>query len=252
MKNDSIENKNEYKEFYTEESSVYQRKRYETLYGKIFKTLHHNILAEVLKPLKKNDLVLEVACGTGHTSILLAELECNLISCDLTPAMMQHAKQRVANMPVQPLFVEADAKILPFADNSIDWVVSTRFLHLFPYEIQVEVLTEMLRVLKPNGKIIVDFDNWSSRWLLALPFLMYNLVRYQRIAPYSFYNKISKTKEILSQLNASVDNVIGVGGVQLVLAGFFSKSLAVKLGHFHRKPPLRFLAEQFIVFAHKL
>ena len=154
-------------------------------------------------------------------------------------------------MPNKPLFVETNAKKLPFADNSVDWVISTRFLHLFPYNTQVEMLIEMLRVLKPNGKIIIDFDSWSSRWLLALPFLIYNLIRYQRLASYSFYNKISKTKEILTKLNAEVDDVIGVGGVHLVLPEIFSSSLGVNLGYFHRKPPLRFLAEQFVLIAHK-
>lgn len=240
------------KEFYKNEAPVYHKTRYDTLYGKVFQALHHELLHELLeKHTKRGALVLEVACGTGHTTELLCKSDRRLIACDLTRPMMEQARARTAAAVHLPVFVEANAKRLPFPDNHFDAIVSTRFLHLFRHSEQREILEEMLRVLKPGGLLLVDFDNWLSRWLYAIPYLIYNLIRYGRHAPYSIYNRVNLTTHMLSELGASVDDVFGVGGTHLVLAATFSPNIAIALGRLHRNAPLRGLAEQFLICGHK-
>ncbi len=242
-----------FKGFYAQEADVYHRRRYESRYGRIFRLLHHESIKGTLEPLDRDLSLLEVACGTGHTSALLVELGFKLVACDLTPEMLRQAMDRVKMVhEAHANFLESDVTSLPFADSSFDLIVSTRFLHLFRHEEQHRLLSEMLRILKPGGYILVDFDNWSSRWLMAVPYLIYNLVRYRRIAPYSIYNRINPTKRMFQELGVRIENISGVGGTHLILLMMVSQDLAVWFGRLHKANPLRILAEQFIVFGTKL
>lgn len=236
-----------FRDFYRSEAPVYHRRRYESTYGSLFRTLHHDTLATLLGPPEPGQRLLEVACGTGHTTEFLVEAGFDVTACDLTPDMMRQARARVHKAAAQPDFSVADALALPFADGVFDAVVSTRFLHLFPVEEQEAVLAEAVRVLKPGGRLVVDFDNWSSRWLLSVPYLLYNMVRYRRFAPYSIYNRIRPTCEVMEGLGLRVDRALGIGGTHLVALAWLSPDLAVRAGIRHRTPPLRTFAEQFMV-----
>ncbi len=241
---------NTYKDFYTNESDVYHSRRYGGLYGRLFQQLHHEILTEMLKKIS-TDKVLEVACGTGHTSTLLSNLGIKSIACDLTPAMMNKAKVRLAGNKIIPEFMEADAFNLPFEDNSFDVLISTRFLHLFHMDKQEELFSEFNRVLKPGGHLIIDFDNWSSRWIMAAPYLLYNLIKYKRIAPFSIYNKIAKTQSMLLRNGIKPIKTQGIGGTHLVIPSMISFNMGLKLGRTHKQLPLRIIAEQFAILGQK-
>lgn len=242
----------DYKIFYKKESVVYHARRYETKYGKLFKRLHHYYITKLLESIDKKFSLLEVACGTGHTSQLLANLGFDFIACDLTPQMMAQAREKIEKTENRRVdFIETNAMSLPFSDASFDLLVSTRFLHLFPLSKQKIILQEMIRVLKPGGKILVDFDNWSSRWIMMIPFAIYNIIRYKRLAPYSIYNRINQTSNLFQELGVTVNNIIGVGGTHLIFPVLFSENVAFKIGKKHRHNPLRILSEQFIVFGSK-
>jgi ubiquinone/menaquinone biosynthesis C-methylase UbiE len=240
-----------FKRFYEDESAQYHKRRYQTRYGKVFKTLHHEEIRRFLGHAPASASVLEIACGTGHVSELLAELGRDFVACDLTAAMLNRARERTAGKDGTVRYVLTDAYRLPFPDDSFDFVVSTRFLHLFPIEGQRAVLSESVRVLRPGGNLLVDFDNQVSRWLYALPYLVYNLVRYQRLAPYSIYNTARQAQAMISQLGISVSEVVGIGGTHLVIPALVSSEAAIGLGRLHRSLPLRWLAEQFMVFGTK-
>jgi ubiquinone/menaquinone biosynthesis C-methylase UbiE len=237
-----------YREFYRNESLRYHALRYETLYGRLFQSLHHNVLRKVLDSLVRQARVLEVACGTGHVTKLLVDMGFRPIACDLTHQMMHHARTRCQGLG---LFLETDAFHLPFENGTFDALISTRFLHLFPHEQQQLLIVEMLRVLKSGGLLIVDFDNFFSRWLLAIPFLIYNVIRYHRVAPESIYNRIKVTEKTMSKLGITETSCYGIGGTHLVVPCWFSRNLAFFLGLKHQHKPLRCLAEQFVICGRK-
>jgi ubiquinone/menaquinone biosynthesis C-methylase UbiE len=58
-----------------------------------------------------------------------------------------------------PLLAASYAQHLPFADHSFHTVVSLNFLHLFSVETQRQMVQEMKRVVKPGGRLILEFDN---------------------------------------------------------------------------------------------
>ena len=100
--------------------------------------------------------VLDVGCGTGVVALTAARTGARVRGLDLTPALLEHARENARVAGVEIDFVEGDAEALPYADASFDVVVS-QFGHMFAPRAEVS-LSEMLRVLKPGGTIA--FATW--------------------------------------------------------------------------------------------
>ncbi|HKP68558.1 MAG TPA: bifunctional demethylmenaquinone methyltransferase/2-methoxy-6-polyprenyl-1,4-benzoquinol methylase UbiE [Pyrinomonadaceae bacterium] len=98
-----------------------------------------------------NALVLDVACGTGDLSIELnQDAKATIVGSDFCRPMLEVAKEKAGD--VIP-FVEGDAMSLPFADNSFDALTIAFGLRNLPNF--SNGLTELSRVLKPGGQIVV-------------------------------------------------------------------------------------------------
>lgn len=93
--------------------------------------------------------VLDIAAGTGTSSEEWADAGISVVPCDFSTGMVAVGKARRPDLP----FVAGDATALPFADESFDAVTIS-----FGLRNVVEVdraLTEMLRVTKPGGRLVV-------------------------------------------------------------------------------------------------
>lgn len=235
--------KPDYQGFYDRIAHDYHQLRYGSRYGRLFRVLHQSVLKNLITDLPDGALILEVACGTGHTTELLRDRQLEFIACDLTPNMLQMLQARLG---ADLRLVRSDAMCLPFADASFDLVISTRFMHLFEPTSQQRLLIEMRRVLRPGGRLIVDFDHFTSRWLLAVPHLAYNLIRYRRLAPDTHYNRIAPTERMLSDCGFTEIDSIGIGGYHLIVPALYSPTLALRWGIRHQHLPWRWLAEQFV------
>lgn len=93
--------------------------------------------------------VLDVACGTGDMMVRLAEQGCTVTGVDISEEMLEVARLKAKGAR----FMVADAEHLPFEDNSFDTVTCAfgvrNFVHL------EKGLSEMMRVLKPGGKMVI-------------------------------------------------------------------------------------------------
>ena len=244
-----MEPEKNYKSFYTKEANTYHSSRYDTLYGRIFRALHQETIGALIDQARPEGRVLEVACGTGYTTAYLADMGLDVVATDLTPAMMQKARETCKNHKVE--FIETNALSLPFPENTFDFVISTRFMHLFPKETQLQLLSEISRVTSSGGYVLVDFDNRTSRLFLAIPHLVYNLVRYRRVAPDTHYNNVRSLEELFPRAGLTPQHIFGVAGYHLVAAGIISEKLAIRLGRAHRNGALRLFSEQLVVLARK-
>lgn len=93
--------------------------------------------------------VLDVACGTGNTTIPAAEAGARVTGLDLTPVMLAVARERAGDREIE--WVEGDAEDLPFPAERFDVVLST-FGCMFAPRHEV-VADEIARVLRPGGRI---------------------------------------------------------------------------------------------------
>ena len=95
---------------------------------------------------------LEVAVGTGLNLPHYPE-EVTLIGIDLSSEMLNIARQRAKELGREVELIVANAQALDFADGSFDTVVCTYSLCNVPDD--AKVISEMQRVLKPGGRLVL-------------------------------------------------------------------------------------------------
>lgn len=110
----------------------------------------------VFAQIRAGQRVLDVACGTGVVALAAARAGAHVTGVDLTPELLKRARENAAITGAEIDWREGDVEALPFPDASFDVVVS-QFGHMFAPRPDVAT-REMLRVLKPGGRIA--FSTW--------------------------------------------------------------------------------------------
>ena len=115
--------------------------------------------------LRDGDVVLDVACGPGNFTAALAAAVApsgHAIGLDYSAAML--ARARRDNRHPGASYLLGDAHHLPFPDGSLDAVNCYAALYLIPDPFAA--FEEMLRVLRPGGRLSVMTSLASGRWWL--------------------------------------------------------------------------------------
>ena len=105
--------------------------------------------------------ILDVGCGTGFLTVLLAELGYRVKGVDLSEGMQSFAKKKVAEGGWQDrvTFAIGDAENLDEKSDAYDLVINRHLLWTLPHP--YEAVTDWLRVTKPGGYVIVIDGDWS-------------------------------------------------------------------------------------------
>ena len=109
-----------------------------------------------LAGIERGRRVLDIACGSGATALLLArELECEVAGVDLGSRAIEHAVDAAAaaGLQARARFVVGDAEKLPFPDAGFDVALSECSLCTFPDKRRA--IGEMARVVRPGGTIAI-------------------------------------------------------------------------------------------------
>lgn len=112
--------------------------------------------------------VLDVGCGTGVVAVTAARQGATVRGLDLSPVLLADARRNADVGAVSIEFTEGDAEALPYADATFD-VVLSQFGHMFAPRPEV-VVREMLRVLKPGGRIA--FATWPPELFVGRMFAL--------------------------------------------------------------------------------
>lgn len=142
-----------------------------------------------LLELAPTERVLDVGCGTGTLTLMIANrltAQGSITGIDAAPRMIAIAqkKARRASSPAQ--FLVGIAEQLDFQNNSFDVIVNSMFTHHIDHELKLCFFREACRTLKPGGRLITaDIDRpttlpaklagWLGRYLLLQPELEENL-----------------------------------------------------------------------------
>jgi len=100
--------------------------------------------------------VLDVACGEGYGSALLARRAASVAGVDISPQAIDHAKATYASLR-NVEFIHASCTALPVEAASFDVAVSFETLEHIAE--QSQFLDELARVLKPGGVLLLSCPN---------------------------------------------------------------------------------------------
>lgn len=148
-------------------------------YDKIFSPLERSFLPkwrkETLSFLSNDARILEIGAGTGLNFRFYPQDCCGMAS-EISLKMLELANDKIESKSIS--LIQADAEILPFADNSFDSAFATLVFCSIPEP--KNAFGELRRVVKPNGKIVLlehvrpkgllgylfDFLNIFTVWLI--------------------------------------------------------------------------------------
>ena len=108
-------------------------------------------LLEIANP-RPGWLVLDIATGGGHTALRFAPQVGRVVASDLTPRMLENAREFIDRENVR--YVASDAENLGFANHTFDLVTCRIAPHHFPDCFRF--VQECARVVKPGGSVLVQ------------------------------------------------------------------------------------------------
>ena len=127
-------------------------------------------IADKESPLK----VLDIACGTGDFTIEIAAKVAagsEIIGVDISEGMMEIGKEKILKAGVAAEMIVADCEALPYEQNTFDRI-SVGF-GVRNFEHLEQGISEMFRVLKPDGRLVILELSLPSNPLIQSCYLLY-------------------------------------------------------------------------------
>lgn len=109
----------------------------------------------------KGKSVLDGGCEAGYISIKLLEKGANVTAIDIVEPALEKFREKIKGTNYTPIIKKGVLQNMPFASNEFDATVCTEVLEHAP-DTQ-KCIEELIRVVKPGGKIIITFPNEKNR-----------------------------------------------------------------------------------------
>lgn len=124
-----------------------------------------------LAGVKPGDCVLEVGCGTG-TLTLAAKRKVGpsgkVFGIDVIPLMIELSQRKAAKAGEEIIFQLASIGEIPFPDNQFDVVMCSFMIFHMSEKMRLKGISEIYRVLKPGGRLLVLDSGTPTRPLLKI------------------------------------------------------------------------------------
>ena len=153
---------------------------YDTTYsGKHAKKLYNAVIEKVNQ--MNHNSILDIGFGTGTVLSMLANKEnIRLCGIDISEKMLHIAREKLIG---KAELILGDSEHLPWKENEFDIVLCIDSFHHYPNP--EKVLSEIRRVLKPNGNIII-----ADPWVIPIVRQILNkLSHYGTQGDYRIYSK---------------------------------------------------------------
>jgi ubiquinone/menaquinone biosynthesis C-methylase UbiE len=164
--------------------------RFWDLYSRFYDSIYHlmpyrQLLWDTYQALELEPgmRVLDAGCGTGNLELFISEKAhppIDIEGIDFSPAMLARARAKCRELDFATFSWCDLGEPLPYPDESFDRIVSVNVLYAL--ERRDDLLRELLRVLKPNGRIVVTSPTpeFSMR-----PLLLDHIRRFKNIWGFS-------------------------------------------------------------------
>ena len=155
----------------------YEKRRYAGLDQRLVDQREQALVRRIFKELEWTGQVLDLPCGYGRFSQILAQRSRWVISADVSAAMVSRCRERLGGSGA---YVVMDIRKLPLKDASVEGTFTMRlFHHGFAREQMGEILLELARV--------------SRRWVI--------LSYYRQTAFHAFFRRIKGFKSRISMMS---------------------------------------------------
>jgi ubiquinone/menaquinone biosynthesis C-methylase UbiE len=190
-----------------EVAEQYEEKRF-SRGGRLIDRREKEAVLDAIGPVEDKQ-ILEIACGTGRFTAMLAERGADIVGLDISGPMLAQGREKAQRLGVDDRieFMRGDAARLPFPDDHFDTVLAMRFFHLA--DTPATFHAELSRVSRDQ----VFFDTFkrnSARslynWLLPMGSRLYSDSEVERlladadlriadaehdfVVPYGLYRKL--------------------------------------------------------------
>lgn len=132
----------------------------------------------IATPIPKTGRVLDIGCGTGTMTRLMAKRapRAEIIGLDPDSQILAIARRKAQREKRDITYAQGTAQHLPFPDRHFSFVTSTLMFHHLKRHVKEGMLREVRRVLKPKGKfVLTDFGKpehfilsplaWLALWV---------------------------------------------------------------------------------------
>lgn len=185
-----------------------------------FKAVEKELIDKYFLP--SNNLVLDIGCGYGRTTVPLTKLGFNVIGIDVVPRMIEQAK--INNPEIDYRLMSAVN--LEFVDNSIDHILFSfnGIDYIYPEARRSQALSEMHRVLKKGGYCILSSHNFITLFtklnLFSLKVILQNfltlrlfsnyiMARHQEGKLLTYFRRPKKQIEMFEKAGFQVVEIMG-------------------------------------------
>lgn len=150
----------EYKNLLKDSKAYYEDNDYYELFS--IAEDGENKVADYLKELSIDKVVLDAGCGTGKFLPIIENVAYKYIGIDLSNEQLIKAKDKSKR---NSLFINSSLEKIELDNNSVDLIISTWVLGtITDIEERNRCLDELKRILKPNGKIILVENDENSEF----------------------------------------------------------------------------------------
>jgi len=198
------------KDFWNKQGEKFSASHWASWGDKFMIDLEINLIAEQIGDSRS---ILDVGCANGFSAFrqLAAHPKIKIVGVDFAEKMIDAAQHDLetehADFRDRIKFQIGDICALDFADGSFDLAYTTRVLINLPnWELQKQGIDEMIRVVKPGGKVVLLEAFWE-------PLNLLNALRALKSLPplaehdFNRYLKISKVDDYLSALGARFQRI---------------------------------------------
>jgi SAM-dependent methyltransferase len=136
------------------ESAAYARV-FAPLMGRLYRRVAEDVAVELTsRGRNRKATIVDLGCGTGELVVAIGRRlrDARIVGLDNSPSMLLWAN-RHSTTDGRLHFMTGDAAVMPFADESVDLVVSTLSLH--HWQEPADVFAEIARVLQPGGVALI-------------------------------------------------------------------------------------------------
>ena len=150
------------------------------------KILRMSVYNALLPYVSRGDTILDLCCGTGTLTVLLAKLlysDCKIIGVDLSQGQIAQAQNK--NIYPNLKFRVMDANNLQFNNESFDKIIISAALHEMDKKQRLNVLSEVHRVLKKDGQFLIFEHHEPSKPIYRILYNYY-LGIIEKMMSYSF------------------------------------------------------------------